>query len=98
MKDWVALDPNFTKIQAKPEMFNNLWSRSFIPLSSLNRVELLQESGSLEQQMPVRYMLKRAFIRSLIGNDLINENQEKQINSIKSAMSATTVQSGVSST
>ena len=98
LKDWVALDPNFTKIQAKPEMFNNLWSRSFIPLSSLNRVELLQESGSLEQQMPVRYMLKRAFIRSLIGNDLINENQEKQINSIKSAMSATTVQSGVSST
>lgn len=70
LKDWVALDPNYAKIQVKPETYNKLWARSFIPLSSLNRVENIQSTGSIEQQMPVRFMLKRAFIRSLLGNRL----------------------------
>lgn len=79
LKDWVALDSNYAKIQAKPETYNKLWARSFIPLSSLNRVESIQTSGSVEQQMPVRFMLKRAFIRSLIGNKFVNmETSEQQ--------------------
>lgn len=70
LKDWVALDPNHAKIQAKPETYNKLWTRSFIPLSSVTRVESIQTSGSVEQQMPVRFMLKRAYIRSLVGAQL----------------------------
>lgn len=70
LKDWVALDPNHAKIQAKPETYNKLWTRSFIPLSSVTRVESIQTNGSVEQQMPVRFMLKRAYIRSLVGAQL----------------------------
>ena len=78
LKDWVALDSNYAKIQAKPETYNKLWARSFIPLSSLNRVESIQTSGSVEQQMPVRFMLKRAFIRSLIGIKFVNMDISEQ--------------------
>lgn len=78
LKDWVALDSNYSKIQSKPETFNKLWAKSFIPLSSLNRVQSIQSSGSVEQQMPVRFMLKRAFVRSLIGNKLADMNPANQ--------------------
>ena len=85
LKDWVALDPNHAKIQAKPETYNKLWTRSFIPLSSMSRVEAIQTSGSVEQQMPVRFMLKRAYIRSLVGSRL----EEKPPNEGRSAVSVT---------
>jgi len=70
LKDWISLDPAYARIQMKEETYNKLWARSFIPLSSLTRVESIQATGSVEQQMPVRFMLKRAFIRSLMGKIL----------------------------
>ncbi|OHT09848.1 hypothetical protein TRFO_04367 [Tritrichomonas foetus] len=86
LKDWVSLDSNYAKIQSKPETYNNLWTRSFIPLSSLNRVEAIQTSGSVEQQMPVRYMLKRAFVRSLIGNKLADLKHQQEQSKIANAI------------
>lgn len=68
LKDWISLDPAYARIQMKEETFNKLWARSFIPLSSLNRVEAMHTTGAVEQQMPVRFMIKRAFVRSLLGN------------------------------
>ena len=82
LKDWISLDPAYTRIQVKEETYNKLWARSFIPLSSLSRVESMHSTGNVEQQMPVRFMLKRAFIRSLLGNALgmnvASEQKQKQ--------------------
>lgn len=86
LKDWISLDPAYTRIQVKEETYNKLWARSFIPLSSLSRVESMHTSGNVEQQMPVRFMLKRAFIRSLLGNSL-GMNVASEQNAIKQAQS-----------
>lgn len=85
LKDWVALDPNHAKIQMKPETYNKLWTLSFIPLSSLTRVELIHTTGSVDQQMPVRFMIKRAVIRSLIGNRLQDAAPESSRRVVPSA-------------
>lgn len=78
LKDWISLDPAYARIQIKEETYNKLWARSFIPLSSLTRVESIYTSGAVEQQLPVRFMLKRAFIRSLLGNALGMNIQAEQ--------------------
>ena len=83
LKDWISLDPAYARIQIKEETYNKLWARSFIPLSSLNRVESIQNTGSVEQQMPVRFMLKRAFVRSLLGNVLGMNIQSENNNQLK---------------
>ena len=78
LKDWISLDPAYARIQVKEETYNKLWARSFIPLSSLSRVQSMQTTSNFEQQMPVRFMLKRAFIRSLLGNALGMNVQSEQ--------------------
>lgn len=68
LKDWISLDPAYARIQLKEETFNKLWERSFIPLSSIDTNEDTQQAKSAEEQAQIRFMLKRAFVRSLLGN------------------------------
>lgn len=68
LKDWISLDPAYARIQLKEETFNKLWERSFIPLSSIDTDEDTQQAKSAEEQAQIRFMLKRAFVRSLLGN------------------------------
>jgi hypothetical protein len=65
LRDWVALDSNHSKIQARPVTYNRLWDRSFIPLPCIIKLESVPEKGSTDHEAPVRFLLKRAFVRSL---------------------------------
>jgi hypothetical protein len=68
LRTWVALDPNHAKIQARPETYSRLWARSFVPLPCITKLETVRDKGPEAYEKPVRFLLKRAFIRSLVGD------------------------------
>jgi hypothetical protein len=67
LRTWVALDPNHAKIQARPETYNRLWARSFVPPPCIARLEAVGDKGDNGYEKPLRFLLKRAFVRALVA-------------------------------
>lgn len=76
---WLSLDPSYIRIQQKQETFNKLWVRSFFPLSTVTRVESFNPTEDIKNQLSVRYWVKRAFIRSLLQNNLDESKIEEPL-------------------
>jgi hypothetical protein len=66
IREWVASDSNHAKIETRPVTYERLWARSFIPLPCIERLALVEQRGLGGYEKPVRFLLKRAFVRSLV--------------------------------
>jgi hypothetical protein len=66
LRNWVALDSNHAKIEVRPDTYSRLWARSFVPLPCITKLESLGDKAGSDHEKPVRFMLKRAFVRSLM--------------------------------
>jgi hypothetical protein len=66
LRDWVSTDSNHSKIEVRPETYRRLWAVSFIPLSCIARLQAVQERALPGHEKPLRFLLKRVFVRSLV--------------------------------